>query len=55
MLLKLHIKNNFLTGKNRTRCSQNNKPPCITRHALLTYKQKGDCTAMYSLLFCIIH
>lgn len=33
MLLKLHIKNNFLTGKNRTRCSQNNKTPCITRHA----------------------
>ena len=33
MLLKLHIKNNFLTGKTRTRCSQNNKTPCITRHA----------------------
>ncbi len=54
MLLKLHIKNNFLTGKNRTRCSQNNKTPCIIRHATNLQNKKEtvrQCTASFSVLY----
>lgn len=53
MLLKLHIKNNFLTGKNRTRCSQNNKTPCITRHATNLQTKRRLYIAVQSP-FCFI-